>query len=135
MINYYSFSTLTHKATPCPDFPAFGLFFFFCFQNYYFIYLVFSFRTGWCDFIIGKYTVEELLTNNLQAASYCTFWNTKFAPWSSRQYTIYEIEIEKERHLMSFSRKYKYMTTVILKNSRIIFLSFRNCTNVIIISY
>ena len=88
---------------------------FFCVQNYYFFYLVFSFRTGWCDFIIWKYTVEELLTDNLPAASYCAFCNTKFAPWSSWQYTIilYEIEIEKERHLMSFRRKYKYMTTVI----------------------
>ena len=85
-------------ATPCPDFPAFGLFLCVCVcvQNHYFIYLVFSFRIGWCDFIIGKCTVEELLTDNLPAASYCAFCNTKFTPWSSRQYTIYEIEIDRK---------------------------------------
>ena len=54
MINYYSFSsnkfglslrllvTLSHKATPCPDFPAFGLFFIFFVSKIITLFISFS---------------------------------------------------------------------------------------------
>ena len=51
MINYYSFSsnkfglslvTLTHKATPCPDFPAFGLSFNFFVSRIITLFILFS---------------------------------------------------------------------------------------------